>query len=151
MKRWPLVLFVSAILLAGGCTTNVSRFQMPDADLDAIHTLYLEPADDERNASELRSLVVENLKERGYSVATRDVDAILPDGAFVLSIAADWHWDIAWYLLELRVAIYEANANMLVAQAHSQQSSLARKETTVIVDRALATLFNDPEESSGGD
>jgi hypothetical protein len=151
VKRLALVLIGGVSLLATGCSTNVSRFQMPGTDLDAIRTLYIDVADDERQASELRSLIVANLKQRGYAVATKDANANLQDGGYVFDIAADWHWDITWYLIELRVAIYEAKNNTLVAQAQSQQSSLARKSIEDVVNRALEKLFNDPMDSNGGD
>ncbi len=151
MKRLALVVIAGVNLLATGCTTNVSRFQIPDTDLDAIRTLYIDPADDERKASELRSMIVANLKQRGYTVATKYGHADLQEGDYVLDIAADWHWDIAWYLIELRIAIYEPRNNTLVAQAQSQQSSLARRSIEAVVDRAMATLFNDPTDSNGGD
>jgi len=149
MKILLRVLIVSATMIAVGCTTNVSRFQMPDSDLNDIETLHIDPAGDERNAGELRSLISGNLQNRGYKVATRNKSDTLGDGDYVFEIAADWHWDITWYLLELRVAIYEPDDNILVAQAQSQQSSLARKSTEAVVERAMATLFNDTEITGG--
>lgn len=140
-------LIVCASLIAVGCTTNVSRFQMPDTDLSDIVTLHIDPVDDERNAAELRSLISEDLEGRGYHVATRDSSVVLGNGDFIFDIAADWHWDITWYLLELRVAIYEPENNILVAQAQSQQTSLARKSIEAVVERSMATLFDDPEET----
>ena len=120
---------------------------MPDSDLGDIVALHIDPPDaEERNAEELRSLVAANLERRGYQVETRDSSATLGDGDYIFDIAADWHWDITWYLLELRVAIYEPGNNILVAQAQSQQSSLVRKSIEEVVERAMATLFNDPEE-----
>lgn len=140
------VLIICISLAAVGCTSNVSRFQMPDSDLGDIVALHIDPPDaEERNAEELRSLVVSNLQKRGYRVQTRDASVTLGDGDYIFDIAADWHWDITWYLLELRVAIYEPEGNILVAQAQSQQSSLVRKSIDEVVERAMATLFNDPE------
>ena len=139
------ILILCLCLMAVGCTTNVSRFQMPDSDLGDIVALHLDPPGEERNAEELRSLVVSNLEKRGYRVETRDASVTLGDGDYIFDIAADWHWDITWYLLELRVAIYEPGNNILVAQAQSQQSSLARKRNEEVVERAMASLFNDPE------
>ena len=57
---------------------------------------------------------------------------------------------MSWYLLELRVAIYEATNNTLIAQAQSQQTSLARKSNLVVVQRTMASLFNDDPEIDGG-
>ena len=151
MRILTPALLLGATLLTTGCTTNVARFQMPGTDLDAVQTLYIEMAEDERNASELRSLIVQNLETRGYSVETKEPEADLQEGDYLFNIAADWHWDITWYLLELRVAIYEPNDNVLIAQAQSQQSSLARKNVETIVDRVMASLFNDPVDPDRGD
>ncbi len=142
-------LIIGACLFMVGCTTNVSRFQMPDTDLTNIRLLYIDPSNDEHKAAELRSLINANLTQRGYQVATKDSSVVFGEGDYVLEIAPDWHWDITWYLLELRVAIYEPKNNTLIAQAHSQQSSLARKSSETIVNRAMVSLFDDPTESNG--
>jgi len=141
---------VAACFSAAGCSTNVSRFQMPGSDLNAIETLHINPIDEERAAAELRALVDVNLKQRGYQVESRTDSTVFGDGDFILDIAADWHWDLSWYLLELRVAIYEAASNTLVAQAQSQQTSLARKSNLVVVQRTMASLFDDDPEADGG-
>ena len=146
------VLIMCISLAAVGCSSNLSRFQMPDSDLGDIVALHIDAPDaEERNAEEIRSLVATNLENRGYRVETRDPSATLGEGDYVFDIAADWHWDITWYLLELRVAIYEPEGNILVAQAQSQQSSLVRKSIEEVVERAMATLFNDPTEEEEGE
>lgn len=132
-------------LLVAGCSTNVSRFQMPGTDLSHVQTLYIRPFD-EREAVELRSLIEDNLRQRGFQIAANEEAIEETGGGFIFDIAPDWHWDLKWYLLELRVAIYNPKDNTLVAQAQSQQTSLARKSVEVIVDRAMASLFNDIEE-----
>lgn len=141
---------VAACFFTAGCSTNVSRFQMPGTDLSQITTLHVNPIQEERGAAELRALVDVDLKQRGYEVESRTDSTVLSEGDYVLDIAADWHWDLSWYLLELRVAIYEAANNTLVAQAQSQQTSLARKSNLVVVQRTLASLFNDEPETDGG-
>lgn len=149
MKILVRSLIVGACLLAVGCTTNVSRFQMPGTDLTSVRTLHIDPPDDERNGVELRSLIDANLKQRGYQFATKDSSTVFGEGDYVFDLAADWHWDITWYLVELRVAIYDPANNTLIAQAQSQQSSMARKSIETVVDRAMASLFDDPAESDG--
>ena len=144
------LLAIAACLAAAGCSTNVSRFQMPGTDLGEIVTLHVNPIEEERGAAELRALIDVDLKQRGYQVQSRTDSTVLGDGDFVLDIAADWHWDITWYLLELRVAIYEAANNTLIAQAQSQQTSLARKSNLVVVQRTMASLFGDDPETDGG-
>ncbi|MEM1174932.1 MAG: hypothetical protein AAGA33_08900 [Pseudomonadota bacterium] len=138
---------ISAVLIAvallAGCSTNVSRFEMPGADLAGIEALYLNELQEKRNAEEILSLVRSDLEARGYRVGENSDAVQFGDQDYVFDITADWHWDITWYLLELRVAIYDPQDNTLIAQAQSQQTSLARQSTDVVVERVMASLFND--------
>ncbi len=136
-------------VLVVGCSTNVSRFQMPGTDLSLVRTLYIRPFDGEREPAELRSLIEANLNQRGFQTTASLESAIGKEGGFIFDTATDWHWDLAWYLLELRVAIYDPKDNTLIAQAQSQQSSLARQSIEVIVERAMASLFNNTDELNG--
>ena len=52
---------IGIFLLVAGCSTNVSRFQMPGTDLSQVRTLYISQFD-ERDAVELRSLIEEDLR-----------------------------------------------------------------------------------------
>jgi hypothetical protein len=140
---------VAAILLLAGCSTNVSRFQMPGTDLADVQRLYINVAEEERETEELLPLIRANLEGRGYEIVMSDQSVIFEQGDFKFDYAADWHWDMGWYLLDLRVAIYEPATNILLAQAHSQQSSLVRKSIDVVVERALASLFDDVLETKG--
>lgn len=132
-------------LFAVGCTTNVSRFQMPGTDLADVRTLHVRIAPDERNAKDLQPALMANLKERGFELVMDGADAKYGEGHYIFDAAADWHWDITWYLIDFRVAIYEPQSETLIAQAQSQQSSLARKSVNVVVDRAMASLFDESE------
>ena len=140
-------LTIGTCLLTFGCSTNVSRFQMPSTDLSHVRVFYVVPPDDEREAAELRSLIESNLEQRGYRIAVKDTSTKLGEGEFIFDYAPDWHWDITWYLLELRVAIYDPADNTLIAQAQSQQTSLVRKSIEDIVDRVMASLFNDAQST----
>lgn len=149
MRQVVRVTMIVVCVLAAGCTTNVSRFQMPDTDLSQVRTLYVNIPTDEREAAELQSLVAANLKQRGYGVETGEPSSVPTAGDYMLEIAPDWHWDLTWYLLELRIAIYEPENKTLIAQAQSQQSSLVRKNIEAVVERTMAQLFNDSIEPTG--
>ena len=140
---------IGMFLLVVGCSTNVSRFQMPGTDLSQVRTLYIRPLGGDRETAELRSLIEVNLSQRGFQIAASHQSIDGEEGGFIFDTASDWHWDLAWYLLELRVAIYDPKNNTLIAQAQSQQTSLARKSIEVIVERAMASLFNNTEELNG--
>ena len=122
---------------------------MPGTDIADVRVLYLEPVSDALNAAELRTLIESNLRQRGIRIEDQQSTVVLADGDFVFNVAADWHWDIAWYLLDLRVAIYDPKDNTLVAQAQSQQTSLVRRSNEIVVARAMASLFDDPNELDG--
>lgn len=138
-----LFLTVAVCLFAAGCSTNVSRFQMPGTDLSDVQMLYIVAPDDDRQAEQLRSRIESNLERRGYQFASEGDSVVYADGEYLFDYATDWHWDITWYLLELRVAIYDPADNTLIAQAQSQQTSLVRKSVEDVVDRAMASLFDD--------
>lgn len=140
---------IGMMLCVAGCSTNISRFQMPGTDLSQVQTLFIRPLDEDREADKIRSLVEANLKQRGIDLAAGADGVHVEDGGYILDIAADWHWDITWYLLELRVAIYNPEDNTLVAQAQSQQTSLVRQSVEVIVERAMSSLFDDTDEFKG--
>ena len=122
---------------------------MPGTELAKIEGFYLVPPDDERDAEALWTLLASNLERRGYSVSDSRIYTESGEEKYVFEYATDWHWDVTWYLIDLRVAIYDPADNTLIAQAQSHQSSLARKGIDTIVERAMAALFNDPEHSNG--
>lgn len=146
IDRIPIII---VSLLFVGCSTNVSRFQMPGTDLADVQNLYINIAEDEREADELLSLVRSNLQDRGYQVMVNSGSVTFDNGDYIFDYAPDWHWDTSWYLVDFRVAIYEPGENTLLAQAHSQQATLVRKSMDVIVERALASLFDDAPENTG--
>jgi len=149
IKTLVYLFAVGTYLVTSGCSTNVSRFQMPDTDFAQVRMFYMASPDDEREAEKLQFLIESNLARRGYQVGAKDASTKLEEGDFVFDYAVDWHWDITWYLLELRVAIYDPADNTLIAQAQSRQTSLVRKSTEVVVDRVMASLFNDAQVTSG--
>lgn len=136
------ILLIAACLLSAGCATNIERFQMPDTDLTQVRKVYVATPDDERTATELHSLVKANLEDRGYEVAERTESTTFAQGEYIFDYSADWHWDITWYLLDLRVAIYNPVDATLIAQAQSYQTSVVRRSNEIVVDRAIASLFD---------
>ncbi len=140
-KKYFLILLLASCLLSAGCATNIDRFQMPGTDLTQVKKLYMVTPDNERTVSQLDSLVRSNLADRGYEVAERTPSTSFAEGDYILDYSADWHWDITWYLLELRVAIYDPDGETLIAQAQSYQSSLVRRSNEVVVDRTIASLL----------
>ncbi len=147
MIRLPSLIFASLLIV--GCSTNVSRYQMPGADLGSVQRLYVNVEDEERQAETILSSIQSDLRSRGFEVEYNDGNVAFGEGDYIFDYATDWHWDLTWYLLELRVGIYEPGSNTLVAQAHSQQTSLVRKSPEIVVERALASLFNDEPETDG--
>lgn len=136
-------------LAVAGCSTNVSRFQMPGTDLEAIEVLYVRAPQSTPEDIELFGMLRAEVRKYGYEFEIIDADTQYGDADARFEYKADWHWDITTYLLELRVAVYEPDDDTLIAQAHSLQTSLARKETAEVVGRAVATLFagSPPGES----
>ena len=147
-RRISCALVLIASFALGACSTNVSRFQMPGTDLQAIQTMYLEPSDDEREGEELLPLIQTGLTERGYQVIVGELPEQFSSGEFIFDYEPDWDWDVSYYLLDLRVAIYEPSDNTLIAQAQSTQTSLARKPIDIVAGRALASLFNESPDDT---
>lgn len=146
IKRVAAITFC---MMVAACSTNVSRYQMPGTNLAEVEKLYVRPIAEERDATEIKGLIEADLERRGFTLVAGDEPAAIAQGALIVDTSADWHWDITWYLLELRVAIYDPNGDTLVAQAQSQQTSLVRKSNEVVVQRTMASLFNDEAQTEG--
>ncbi|NOX69975.1 MAG: hypothetical protein GXP15_12360 [Gammaproteobacteria bacterium] len=140
---------MAACLILFGCSTNVSRFQMPGTDLSHLRTFYVRPPADDAATLELYAFIKTDLEERGFRVVRINDNTVYGEAGARFDIKADWHWDLTPYLLELRVAIYDPADNTLIAQAQSLQSSLVRKRNETVVRRAIAILFDDPLPSTG--
>ena len=138
-----------ACLVVVGCSTNVSRFQMPGTDLTDLRVFHVRLPGDDPATLELHAYIRTELEERGYRVLSLDADTVYGETDARFEFKADWHWDITPYLLELRVAIYDPSDDTLIAQAQSLQSSLVRKSNEAVVHRAVAILFDDPVPPAG--
>ena len=150
MRMTATAIIVGALALSG-CATNVSRFQMPGTSLADVETLYVNPATEGRGASTLHTLILADLRKRGLNVEAREEATVPASGEYLFDYKADWQWDVTWYLIELRVAIYDPTDDTLVAQAHSHQSSFARESIEEVVRRALAALFDDTANQEEGE
>ena len=149
MSRSTLCVWSLLLACLSACSTNVSRFQMPGTDLAGIQSFELRAPGTEPEDIEIHALIRSDLQRRGYQVREVGDGSGVNESEKHFVYTPDWHWDITPYLLELRVAIYQPGDETLIAQAQSLQSSLVRKSIEEVVERAMASLFNDPVEVDG--
>jgi len=121
---------------------------MPGTDLSGFHAFYFSASSTDDADANLRSLIKLDLEARGFEIVEVTDLATSNEGYARFDYKPDWHWDITPYLLELRVAVYNPEDSTLIAQAQSMQTSLARRSTEVVVERAIASLFDDQDKTN---
>lgn len=129
-------------LLLTGCVTNVSGYRVPGVNMSELQTLVLVPKADSEEGRQLEGLVADEFRRRGFAVLNARPENG-GEGLAIVEYSAAWQWDITTYLLELRVALYETDSPLLIAQAQSHQSSLARRPVEEIVARTVAELLGE--------
>ena len=130
-----------------GCVTNVSGYRVPGADVENLETLLLVPPDAATDDRGLRLLISQEFERRGYRVLAYDTADRSVPGTAILDYDAAWEWDITTFLTELRIALYEPDNRLLIGQAHSHQSSFARRAPEEIVRRAVDELLGSEGET----
>jgi hypothetical protein len=132
----PFVL--AAVLLLGGCAT-MSSHQAPDANLNAVKTIYVvRLAADHRGVN--RNLA-DALSELGYRATTGEAGAVPAEVDAVLTYQDKWMWDITMYLLELNVQLREPKTEIAMATARSYRPSLQRKSPQDMAREVVGELF----------
>lgn len=142
MKR--IIGLLSAVVIASvfmtGCAVNRATATVdPSAQLDKLRTVQVKKLEGEDGS--VRKLIADNLRARGYAVATdgqaqEKVDA-------VVTYVDKWMWDITMYLLELTITIRDPQTDYPLANGNSYHTSLTRKSPPEMVDEVLGNIFKE--------
>ena len=83
----------------------------------------------------------------GLHNVSSGLEGDMPAGTDVIVLYEDrWMWDMANYLLMLKVQFRDASSNVLIARGQSARSSLVRKPVEAMVQETLVAIFNYPAE-----
>jgi hypothetical protein len=142
LKR--IIGLLSAVVIASvfmtGCAVNRATATVdPSAQLDKLRTVQVKKLEGEDGT--VRKLIADNLRARGYAVATdgqaqEKVDA-------VVTYVDKWMWDITMYLLELTITIRDPQTDYPLANGNSYHTSLTRKSPPEMVDEVLGNIFKE--------
>ena len=142
MKR--IIGLLSAVVIASvfmtGCAVNRATATVdPSAQLDKLRTVQVKKLEGEDGS--VRKLIADNLRARGYAVATdgqaqEKVDA-------VVTYVDKWMWDITMYLIELTITIRDPQTDYPLANGNSYHTSLTRKSPPRMVGEVLGNIFKE--------
>lgn len=142
MKR--IIGLLSAVVIASvfmtGCAVNRATATVdPSAQLDKLRTVQVKKLEGEDGS--VRRLIADNLRARGYAVAT---DGQAPEKVdAVVTYVDKWMWDITMYLLELTITIRDPQTDYPLANGNSYHTSLTRKSPPEMVDEVLGNIFKE--------
>ena len=113
---------------------------MPDADLAQYNTFYVAHEPDGKPF--VRDLIVEELREKGFTVETGELDDVPIDTEIVVRFQDNWIWDPTAYLGGLGVQFFERDTGLLLATGESMRTTFgqrpARELVTEVIDSMLA-------------
>lgn len=137
-----------ALVLQACAVNRDSASVAPDADLARVKTLYVvRAAQDEQG---VYIAIAQQLRQMGRTVSTGPATTVPPGTEAVLSYQAQWQWDMAMYLLELRVFLRDPKSDALLASATSYHTSAARKSTEEMVTEVLNNVFSGTRPAAAG-
>ncbi|MBT2299028.1 hypothetical protein J7E70_00995 [Variovorax paradoxus] len=142
MKR--IIGLLSAVVIASvfmtGCAVNRATATVdPSAQLDKLRTVQVKKLEGEDGT--VRKLIADNLRARGYAVATDSQAQEKVDA--VVTYVDKWMWDITMYLLELTITIRDPQTDYPLANGNSYHTSLTRKSPPEMVDEVLGNIFKE--------
>jgi hypothetical protein len=112
---------------------------MPGADLRALKTAYVvcRPEED----ANICQMLAENLEAHGFTARTGGGPP--PDGTQVVVTYEDrWAWDMATYLLTLRVDMRDPQTNVLLATAQVFATSLVRRSPERMARESIDAMLD---------
>lgn len=141
MTRWIL----SGLLVAGLATacayTHLESDPLPAGLRDANKLYFVENHGADRRR--IDQVIARTLRTRGFD-ARSGYSADRPERVDVLVTYEDrWQWDMANYLIFLRIDLRDPRTNVLLATGSSYQTSLARKATGGVVAQVIATMLGE--------
>jgi hypothetical protein len=147
MRRLLILILLAVFLgMLSGCYfqyTNARK--LPNTSISADKRYYVV-----RHTNDPRQIdltVVNEMRAMGLHNVSSGLEGDMPAGTDVIVLYEDrWMWDMANYLLMLKVQFRDASSNVLIARGQSARSSLVRKPVEAMVQETLVAIFNYPGE-----
>ena len=111
---------------------------MPGADVRERHTAYVvcRPEED----ANICQMLAENLRAHGLTVQT-GTGSPPADVQVVVTYEDRWAWDMATYLLTLRVDMRDPHTNVLLATAQVFATSLVRRSPARMAQESIDAML----------
>ena len=133
-----LALAMLAVTLPGCAVNRASATVDPSARLDRLKALHVVKHD--QDSRDVHTLVVDNLKKRGFAVTSgADKPASAVDA--IVTYVDRWMWDITMYMLELTINIRDPKTDFPLATGNSLHTSLSRLAPEAMVEEVLGNIF----------
>ena len=128
------------VLCLVSCTSEIGGYIVPGESLDREGKYYVVVEEEDQRL--LYLMLRENIARRGISVSSGSEDRIPQDADFLVEYGGQWVWDLAWYLFDFNVRIYDPDTRFLIASASSVRTSLKRRPPAQVVEETLGQLFD---------
>ena len=129
------------VLCLASCTSEIGGYIVPGKSLDREGKYYVVVEEEDQRL--LYLMLRENIDLRGISVSSGSADRIPQDADFLVEYGGQWAWDLAWFLFDFNVRIYDPDTRFLIASASSVRTSLKRRPPAQVVEETLDQLFDD--------
>ena len=133
---------VSAVILAAGlgltgCSSHVTSAVMPGADLRELRNAYVvcRPEED----ANICQMLAANLQSHGFTAQT-GLGPPPPETQVVVTYEDRWTWDMATYLLNLRVDMRDPHTNVLLATSQVFATSLVRRSPARMAKESIDAI-----------
>lgn len=133
------VVVIASVFMTGCAVNRATATVDPSAQLDKLRTVQVKKLEGEDGS--VRKLIADNLRARGYAVATEGQAQEKVDA--VVTYVDKWMWDITMYLLELTITIRDPQTDYPLANGNSYHTSLTRKSPPEMVDEVLGNIFKE--------
>ncbi len=127
-------------MLAGCAPWHAYSHKVEPADLSQLKTFYVLHNKDDTGG--LDNIVQEALESLGLEATTGGPDRIPDDIDALVTYEFHWFWDLATYLLMLKILIRNPENEWPLAMGESVRPSLARKPPADMAMEILLPLFN---------
>lgn len=115
MGKIKICIIIGMIISLVGCSTIKSIRIPEEKSLSWVKTAYVAKHPKSKNSIDV--YIQEALAERGLQVKTGPDDKIPEDVDIYVKYVDRWQWDMAMYLLSLKIIVYDGKTNVLIKLA----------------------------------
>ena len=133
------VVFLVVTCAAGCGYHEMSNFVRPNDNVLESERFFVavHPYDDWK----IGNMIAKRLTVQGKRVSEGPIEEQPEDAQVVVTYEDRWMWDIAMYMLSLKVDFRDARTNELLATAYSYRTSLYRKPPHNVVNEVITAAF----------